>query len=167
MAEAQEQSGLSDLMKQLLEKVNDLQAGQIQNQDEMRGIRARTDAMEARIVEPSAGVTAATAATAAGSAPPPIATAPPMSTTSSAPGGVASSSGTASAAESFYSTGMPRDMGYGSSDHRVANLHRGDAPGILGYPVPAPGAGAPSPGNLTSLVNHVSFGENRDRKSVV
>jgi hypothetical protein len=50
MAEVTEQSlGLTDLMKQLLDGFNTLKAGQAEMQEALRGIQARTDAVERRI----------------------------------------------------------------------------------------------------------------------
>lgn len=167
MAEVTEQSqGLTDLMKQILDGFNVLKAGQIETQEAVRGIQARTDAMEARMIEAARQVVTplanAAAATVLPTAAPPPSTAP--STTVAPPGA-------ASASDPFLSSGMPREMGYGSSDRRAANLFRGDAPGILGNPLPPPGTGATQSGPLfvdpaRNLVDN-RFVERRDDREIV
>jgi hypothetical protein len=51
MAEVSEQSvGLTDMMKQLMESFNDLKANQIETREALRGIQARTEAVEVHLL---------------------------------------------------------------------------------------------------------------------
>nr|XP_051211101.1 uncharacterized protein LOC127328548 [Lolium perenne] len=133
MAEVTEQSlGLTDLMKQLLDGFNTLKAGQAETQEALRGIQARTDAVEARIAE-------AVAHTPPPPAPSPMAMGAGATMASTHPS--SSSSTPPSGTTSTSLLGMPCEMGYGQIDHRDPLLFWGDAPGILGFPLPAPGTG--------------------------
>ena len=115
----EQNQALTDMMKQLLDGFNDLKAKQIETREAIDEIRARTEAVEAR----AAGIGERTAPT------------PPTPPSPTDPG---TSTHTPRAMESS----SPPFVGPGSHDHRAATLHRGDAPGILGIPLPAPGTGA-------------------------
>ena len=115
----EQNQGLNDMMRQLLDEFRDLKATQIETREAIREIQVRTEAVEAQ--------TAAFERRAA-SAP----------ATPTAPVDPGSSAGVLRP-----STAPPLgDLGVGSHDHRAPHLFRGDAPGILGHPLPAPGTDA-------------------------
>jgi hypothetical protein len=130
-------------MKQLLDGFNTLKAGQIETQEAVRGIQARTEAMEARVVD---------AARQAAATPPPGA-APSTNHAAATTAAAAIPPGAATTMDPSSSLGMLHEMGYGAHDRRAANLFRGDAPGIIGNPLPTPGTGVNS--NYAFTRSHV------------
>lgn len=161
MAEVTEQGqGLTDLMKQLLDGFNTLKAGQAETQEAIRGIQLRTDAMEVRMVEAARQAVAAPPGVAPVPVPHPAATSPGTSS-ATAPSSMTPPPSVPPPTNSTSLLGMPREMGYGLSDRRDQHLFRGDAPGILGFPLPAPGTGAIQSGPSSSSFTRTQFGEER------
>jgi peptidoglycan hydrolase CwlO-like protein len=111
MAGVTEQNqSLTDLMKQLLDGFNTLKAGQIETQEAVRGIQARTEAMEARVVD---------AARQAAATPPPGA-APSTNHAAATTAAAAIPPGAATTMDPSSSLGMLHEMGYGAHDRRAA-----------------------------------------------
>jgi hypothetical protein len=100
------------MMKQLMDSFNELKVNQIEMQDTLREVQSRTEAVEAHAVEIKRCTTSTPADPVAAPPQPQPATVPSMG-----------------------------EQGAGLRDLRAPNLFRGDAAGILGVPVTAPGTG--------------------------